>query len=396
MMNRLSDPQPLFVLSRGSVVAYLAAFVLMFVLLSVAGRFASKTDHLHNLARIHPPISPQGLYYPTASELVAYVNATTRQDQIAVVIGGSSVMRGDGQPVGNIWTENLQRELGDRYRVFNFAMASGMPTEHGGVAAQALVKDGRRVIFVGDALLYQFGAPDGIEYRYVFYDALYKGMLLENPERDVRLRVHRERNARASAAAPTLHQSAMLDSWLYFTDLWNAFGYTTMFSAWSPYIDLPFGAFRPRRTIPDLAVITLEASPQRFLRIPESERTVLLNHLAGFACGQSSTVLLNEFEADARAGFPESFRAQTVLVLPRLNPFFLQFGPAEQRACYQRSYELAEARVLPLGYTSAPVGVNLVEEDFTDRIHLTESGGVKLAQDVAPLVRSVARRLGYE
>jgi hypothetical protein len=48
-----------------------------------------------------------------------------------------------------------------------------------------------------------------------------------------------------------------------------------------------------------------------------------------------------------------------------------------------------------LEFTALHVGTEYLPEDYADWSHLTASGGAKLAEQVAPKVREMARRLGY-
>jgi hypothetical protein len=47
------------------------------------------------------------------------------------------------------------------------------------------------------------------------------------------------------------------------------------------------------------------------------------------------------------------------------------------------------------GCETIAIGRDFAVDDFVDRCHLSEKGGRKLAQLVAPTVRKMARRLGY-
>jgi hypothetical protein len=49
-----------------------------------------------------------------------------------------------------------------------------------------------------------------------------------------------------------------------------------------------------------------------------------------------------------------------------------------------------------IGLAALEVEASYGEEDFVDRVHLSEAGGRKLAAEVAPAVRRLARRLGYD
>jgi hypothetical protein len=95
------------------------------------------------------------------------------------------------------------------------------------------------------------------------------------------------------------------------------------------------------------------------------------------------------------AAFPPPFRARTLLLVCHECPHYVgQLTPAEQ----QTYRELAVLHVQALekaGFASLEVGRGYGVEEFKDRCHLSETGGLRLAAEVAPKVREMARELGY-
>jgi hypothetical protein len=391
-------------MTGGSAWALLGAFAVTFLVLSLLGRLAGATNHLGSLPRWHPRVSPQTFYFPTASEEVARAIDGVRPDQIIVVIGGSSVMRGGMQGLDGLWSLQLQRELGERFRVVNVAQPSGQLTDHGGVVAQALYKSGRRVVLVSDLLGQQVPPPDGGVYRYVYWDAAYKGMLPENPRAEDRIAFWSTRNPTYRDDATELKLRATLDSQLRFADLWNTVGYTLLFGIWSPNNATVQGAFAPRREIPDFPTLQLPPLPTRFTSIPPADGQALIVSVGSTVCRQTGPEtwvdddhpeIWRERQADAEAAFPDEMKPHVVLIMTRFNPWFGQGLSADQRRCHERSYGVAESWMQQAGYPTTTIGMEWTDEDFADRLHLTSSGAAKMAHDVAPLVTARAEQLGY-
>jgi hypothetical protein len=192
------------------------SFAIGITVLALCGRIVASIDYIdpNSFHRFHLYINPQTLYCPTASQLSALAHAAVRRDQVAVVLGGSSVIWGAGESDAELWSRKLQADLGDGYRVLKFAMPSGSPQEFGAVAAEALLKDGYKVVLVADVGS-TFGPPDGLFYPYVYSDARYKGMLLDNPLGDERIQQgfrvpNAGRPARRAEAARMAGQHAVL------------------------------------------------------------------------------------------------------------------------------------------------------------------------------------------
>jgi hypothetical protein len=95
------------------------------------------------------------------------------------------------------------------------------------------------------------------------------------------------------------------------------------------------------------------------------------------------------------ASFPGPYRARTLVLIPHESPHYVrQLTPAEQDV--YRDLAVRQVRILEAaGFASLEVGRGYTEEDFLDRCHLSETGGLRLAAEVAPKVRELAGRLGY-
>jgi hypothetical protein len=370
---------------------------------SVAGWIASGQTLYRKFVRAHQAIAPEGSFHPTVSQLRALVTRTAPPDRIVVIVGGSSVFHGVGQGRDRVWSLRLQERLGEPFRVFNLAFRAGAHTEVGAVVAESLLKDGRPVIYVGDTPPATAVPPVRGFYEYMFWDAYEKGLLLEDPVREARLRelLGRVRGA-GREALDERRLGARLDRHLRFNDLWTTVGYRWIFTVWNPLVhDRPFA---PRKTFADPEVGPMPPFDQRYL---EAHREFSLRVARSFAVGHTALDARGRPVADpalprwqafrhaVAVDLPRLLRERTLLVVTGQSPYYLDELTREERVLYDLVVERTMALHREAGYESLAVSPDFTVDDYYDRSHLTASGGAKLADAVAPVVRDMADRLGY-
>ena len=385
--------------------AFLSGFVVGLIILSVAGRLVSQTNYVVNFQRWHRYLSPDAIYYPTASQFRMLAHESVAPGQVMVIVGGSSVMEGVGQGSTELWTDELQRHLGDSYKVLNYAAGGGAMTDGSGVAAQILHKDGARLIFVSDLSPFGGIAPDGLRNKYVFWDAYYKGLLPEAEGRMERI----EQLGSQPGFGQDLDENrlrGMLESVFYHTDFWNWVGYNYFFTVPNVFTQMPFTIHTaPRKRFPDpVEHAIVRPLAERYQHNIDGEvnitRGVMLT-----ACERNADGTLVDrpmqpprstpFDIDAEMALPPGVRQQTLIVLMPESPFYTDRLSDAERACYFKARPRMEVRLSWLGYHSVHAGLGMTAEDYADRVHLLPSGGRKLAADVAVGVRSLAAELGY-
>ena len=250
MAGRLAE---LLLPSRRDAWGFAAGLVVGLVALALLGRSYAAQNHITKFERFHRLINPESSYYPTASEVTALARSFADDGRIPVIIGGTSVLYGATQPQSELWSLALQAALGDRFAVVNLAFPAGHATEHGAVAAQALIKDGTEVVYVADIrpALGFVPRPYGCRNQYVVWDAFYKGLLLPSDTWRYPLgpldSIPGDRRTQGCGDSPDEYRiRALLDAVLYFSDFWNGLGYTSVFTIWSPYV-APFAPFTTAR-----------------------------------------------------------------------------------------------------------------------------------------------------
>src|SRR5262249_1666081 len=214
---------------------FFLGLALGFVACCVLGRQLPKLLPMQNVERLHTYLNPQALYFPTALQIRALARRQLPRDKVAVVISGNSVLMGSGQSVDELWTKELQRELGDEYRFLNLSTPSGAPNEFGQAAVEMICSDHPRVLHVCNCNPRAYAlAVDGSArtYRYFTHDALSRGLLQPFPERDQALAdLQRQRADEPSFAE--LRQQTQANRWLSFNDLWHVVGYEVCFTVWT-------------------------------------------------------------------------------------------------------------------------------------------------------------------
>ena len=384
--------------------SFLLGFVAGAALLSWLGWRASRWDYHPDFTRFQREISPEGSYYPTIAEMGTIARARCRADQVLVIVGGNSIFYGVGQPVDQVWTRRLQALLGDRYAVVNLAFRGASASDGGALAAEVLQREFPRQIYVANVGSMVCLDPTGSDpYRFLFWEAYYKGLLLPYAPRSNYVWDVFERHWSNLALMVDVIGKVELDRALHFDDFWNYITIdriNTVPSFYHP--DFP-GTFTPRGRYPD--------DEQDFRSIPFGERYrdsafgVEMQIVRGstepyYEQAPDGSWRLNEqtrqhFDAMDRAAMPAVLRNRTLIVVSQNSPYYLdRLTPAErarEEAAYRDSLEIWR----DAGYAAMTYPPGLTVDDYGDRTHLTVPGGEKLAASVAAEVGDLAGRLGY-
>lgn len=382
--------------------ALLAGMGLGFLLLAWAGRAVTSQNWHKNFVRFHPLIAPESQYQPTIAEMQAIVRAQCRPEQILVIVGGNSVFQGVGQPVEKLWTKRLQELLGDHYAVVNLAFRGASPTDGGAIVAESLRTEFPRQIYIANALPFTGASPAGSrDYRFMMYDAYWKGWLTGFPVREKILRTYDDASG-IHAASQGFSLSARLDAGLRFREFWNWWSTNQFFTFPTFYTARAIQAFQPRKNFADQE-IDFETMPfkarfaERFLET-EMEITRATSGIFYQRDPHNQWVPVAAAWKDIRAAkeaFPPTVRPRTLMVLCANSPYYVQRMPPEEQARNTLAYADSVAMWRELGYAATAYGAGFTNEDFGDRTHLTASGGRKLAAHLAPEIRTLASKLGY-
>jgi hypothetical protein len=371
----------------------------------LGGYYVSRQNHIENFERFHNFLTPLSQFYPTACQIRELARSNLDPHKIVVIVGGDSVLQGYGQSLSQVWTRKLQALLGKRYQVINFGLLCGRTGEFGATAAEFLSRDFNKLILITNqsvGTLHQ--DPDGLLFKYFFWDAYYKGLLLPHPERDARLRemeneVDPESGCPGNGHHPApatrtkgerlkeLRAEMSLDRDLHFTDLWNTLGYTHFFTVWTALTRDSFA--RARKHYADDG-IAAQPNPALYL----GDRIDYLHNIFA-AINSSGESWWTVFERSTLCMFPEPTRKRTLILVTWFHPGCSTGLSRADQASYGRISRMMVRRLEYLGFSAMESGKGFASDDYADYCHLVDSGGAKMAARVAPKVRELAKRLGY-
>ena len=167
-------------LSKLRFAAFLLGFASCFVTLVYQGQRATSVNTLSGMKRVHQNISPENLYFPTSRQIWQWVLSQADRDKMNIVLGGSSLINGVGQPAGSTLSEKLQAKLGNGYVVMNLAMRGGSLAGQGLYMAEKLKREKYRVIYIADHEVNMDAPPLGRQqYLYFDYDSYFNGFLTD-------------------------------------------------------------------------------------------------------------------------------------------------------------------------------------------------------------------------
>lgn len=386
-------------LQRLPSLPFLLGVILGFLGCAMAGRMVSERPMFERFGRFFAPIQPQRFFYPTASQLVAHIRHHTPPGKIPVIVGGASYFRGTGQNPDEVWTIELQRRLGDRYVVFNFAIDQAPITAFAAVAFEIIAREFPNALYVSNGNPLS-GAPwDGGDiYGYVFWDAYYKQLLPDSVGRSERIRTF-AREQRRNPDTLEMHLRTWIDQFAYACDLWTYVAYNHLFTVWTdehwrdPHL--------PRRvqvegSDPNIRQnqLAMRQNADYIRHSEEHGRNASRDRFEQRKDGtwQPDTKAWDHLAEEWRNLFPAELRPRCFVVFLRGNPFFMQTLTDEDRARTELQYQLGQRNLEQEGYRVVQLrAADFTADDFLDGGHYVASGGVKIAAAVADRIKTVNR-----
>jgi hypothetical protein len=383
---------------------FLTGLLLGLAALSYLGWRSGRTDYHPGFKRIYPAISPETNYYPTLNEMLAIVRAQCRHDQVLVIVGGNSILQGVWQPLPDLWSTHLQQLLGDRYCVINLAFRGGSPTDGGAVVAEVLRDEYPKQIYIADE-----AAFNGVEsfahepYRYIFWQAYFRGWLLPSEARARHIGEYQsDRDQKRTFREAAI--SVWLDRALNYRDLWNRVCFEDFCTVPSYLGGCVPAMLIPRNRYPDEepdaynpAFMARKYSADGLDAEMSIVRATTRQFYAKSADGQwvLSRAKLAELKRNYAEAFPAPLRSRTLMLVGRNSPFYRRRLPADEQVRDEVGYRDAVSLWRNAGFPAIEYGRDFGDDDYGDRTHLSKTGGLKLAELVAPEVEAIARRRSY-
>lgn len=381
---------------------FIAGALIGFVLCCYLGYLTTTKNQFGDIQRFGIYVGPQASFYPTVSQLLAVIKSRLKPDQTLVLVGGSSILNGVGQSNEELWTKRLQEHLGPKYCVVNFALRSCNSYEGAYFVAEALQKQGTKIIFVTSALPSTIWHPMGNPpYAYMYWDAKYHNLLYDYPARENAI-LSREKELPDQEWKPEelteLKLQQALNSQFHFLELWNTVGYRYFFTSFRSVTD--HMSFWPRKKLPNNAE-AYEAFPMPDEKFAKSYFPSVLARLYIWDANKKTWVKEPEFWKLADDTITNN-------VVPQMRPHtlaLLLYQNGDMRRKYETPLELqrdklvfntAESSLKKFGIHALQCGENWVDADFRDAMHLGATGGYKLAAQTADEVRKMAKELGYD
>lgn len=370
-----------------------------FSMCCLAGYIVSKNARFHHFSRFFSAISPSMQYFPTAHELLTTAKHDVNPNKILVLIGGSSIFRGTGHNSDDLWSKELQKQLGDKFQVLNYAVDGGNFTSFGGTAFRILNKIYPKIIYASTCT--PGGMPfEGIDpYRYIFWDAYYKNLYHPDSIEKKLIRDIQQRDFFTANGAEQFILS-FLDGFLYFRNLWNWVEYRFIFTTWN---DLTAKTpLRSRKNYIDDAM-DYKALRENLIndhnRI-DAEIDLYDRVIASLVDMSSSHLKVNEqtFIHNRQVyddSFPRVDRSKILCVMISENPDRIRALTKRKQQAHELIMNQTLIMLKQLGYHAIYIGQNYSGNDFFDGAHLMASGGKKVAFEVAKEIRKIAHQENY-
>jgi hypothetical protein len=368
---------------------FLISVVAGFAAAAALGGLSTHGKMFSEFRRFHQFIGSDSFFNPTALQVRRLLDGIPA-DRIVVIVGGSSRFNGVGQTPAGLWSGALQERLGPRYHVINLALRAGGISQFGAHAAEMLLRAAKPVILLGDIHVTETFQPLGESplYRYFYHDAAARGLLLDWPPRTAAIAELR-RSGPEQSAIDEGRLRASLNAAFNFDELWTYIAYHHGFwGGWHPVLAYR-QPFAPRSTFPD------------------PEQSVPLGGYYSHYTIENAMVYLRQFARPLPDShwsalgasldpMPDLLRAHLIAVAIRQSPYYTDRFLAAERAGYEANYRRFVDTLRDAGVRSIDVGEGWVSTDYADMVHVSELGGRKFAETVAPLVRQLASDLGYD
>jgi hypothetical protein len=362
---------------------FLGGFIAGLAFLSLLGASIDVVRFKERFARFHFYISAESGYFPTVRQIKSLIDAPEGRGRIHVIIGGSSVLHGVEQHHSAIWSDILQRELGERFRVLNLAMRAGSPNHFANIGAEILIRSNRPVIYVADGNPVRFGVPiEETFYQQVTVGAWLRGKLLPWRPRDEAMSAGILSGRLTGAAL-----GAAFDAVFNFNDLWNRISYRFVNPVWNMHLWRQ--PFERRANFSDPEFPPEIVEQRRYTNDHDFEMRAVRAQIPPVAPSR------DDMTQTTAAMMPPTLRAVTIGIITPNSPHYVdRLSPQEQAALRDQAQRHAEAlRAIGLRRVIVPTGYTA--RDYADRVHLAIPGGAKLAADLAPVIAATANELGY-
>ena len=403
MRERIAAFACLFLAPRAFFLGFLCAMVAC----SLAGRTLAQDGFYENFTRISGTYQVDNTFLLSPAQMVRWIRAHCSSDRELVLVGGSSIMMGAGQPVRRLWTKRLQELLGKGYCVVNLAGPSGALNGFASTTLGILGHEYKRAWLIGDMTeAVVTHSPDGvITQKSYFWSAYYNGMLEPSfldhgRDESGKLRLTSPMSDKDRAWVEQLRLGEWLDSWLHFNELWSYLHYRYFTTYY--FHNAGRWQWTPRATWPDYDFEFDEAQARAHKQYAEAvgsagfNRTLeRLRDLKTYFAATPSGLKLREnalglLDTQLKDNIIDASKQNVVIAYIGVAPYYTSHLTADEQAAYETLYERKAAIFRRHGYHM--VRPSLMVDDYTDLVHTNPLGGDKLAAAVAAGIRAAGAK----
>jgi len=387
---------------------FFSGIVLGVLICAVLGHRAGQEDIFRDRSRFLFKISPEGYVYPTVENLCQYVRGKAPRDKILVLVGGSSVPLGVGQPNSALWTELLQERLGDAFKVVNLGFRAAKYTSVLLPVAEALSGEYRKMILVSDTIpednpgWLQFNETSySYPYDYVVWQSWIGGDLSPNGARKGELLASLtspKEKIRNHSAEEAIH--AVMERLTASSNLWNLVGYRHVFTIYSGLLRPHTPFWTPRRLIPDdeMKYEELEPVPDRFEKDMAGGLAMLRGLYVDHAVPDGGAYSFRPVPSIERLSsrVPDAgLRGRMLFLVTSKSAYFVDQLTPEERRRYDFAISEWVKTLGRAGYRSMSLGLDYKAEDYVDISHFSEKAAPKMADDVMRGILEIAGQHGW-
>ena len=360
-------------------VRYQISFVLgfIFTLITIAqlGHMTLTKPQFPGLKRFWMYQSPSANFFPTAKQLEVWaIQQIPDKSKEVVVVGGSSVLMGVGQPVEMSIAEELQYVLGNDFKVLNLALRGGATFGQGEYISNSLIKKGYKVTFVSDVFVnYVPPIEDNWPYQRTYWQARYAGMLspANIPDKQIEVKVFNLDRI-----------LGFLNNRLLFQEVANYISYNYIPLTQSPAIGDQ--SLQPLKNYPDIEPNT--PYEKRYSN-PDWEKSQL-EMVRSHAANEYSDDSLRNTARKLKLVLDRKFTPRVLLVACKYNPRYVSQIEGVLRENYFENVERQLKFYKQLEIEVESLCDDFSDLDYSDGTHLSVEGAKKLANKLGKWVLS--------
>jgi len=363
------------------------------------GTWAKHLDPFGDRVRFFQAVSPERAVYPTIDNLMAYVRGKANPQKTLVLVSGSSICLGIGQPEDDLWSRRLQETLGEDFCVVNTSFRSSRYNLIGLPLIRMLRKEFPRSIFISDISPSDRGPTPiyidnpNVPYNYLSWQSLAREVFqgdsaalaealteFSNCKRDQRI---------------YSQEQFLSGAWEFFTgasSFWNWIGYRVCFTA-NPFSH-PLKPVRLDRD--DDRRENYLPSPERFQANWAREMDILHQQIQQGKFHQATPSNKNGAHLNLAESFrDEDLKRRAVFLVNTWSSYYVNQLNHSDQLFYKEMVRHQVLALKNLGFGAVAVGLDYPFSYYVDGQHFSWEASQIIAEAAAKEVQRVCRTQGF-